>query len=60
MANGQAFQGPVNTVITTERLTALFGVPIEVLITRDGRRVVVGQPEAPHHHGHRHDHTEHP
>ena len=60
MANGQAFQGPVNTVITTERLTALFGVPIEVLITRDGRRVVVGQPEAPHHHGHRHDHADHP
>jgi len=59
IANGRAFQGPVNEVITTERMTALFGVPIEVLITRDGRRVVVGQPEAPHHHGHRHDHTDH-
>jgi len=59
IANGHAFQGPVQTVITTESLTALFGVPIEVLTTRDGRRVVVGQPEAPHHHGHRHDHADH-
>ena len=58
VANGRAFQGPVREVITTENLTALFGVPIEVLTTRDGRLVVVGQPEAPHHHGHRHDHND--
>jgi len=59
LANGHAFQGPVHDVITTERLSALFGVPIEVLTTRDGRLVVVGQPEAPHHHGHRHVHADH-
>jgi zinc/manganese transport system ATP-binding protein len=59
VANGRAFQGPVREVITTENLSALFGVPIEVLTTRDGRLVVVGQPEAPHHHGHRHDHDGH-
>jgi zinc/manganese transport system ATP-binding protein len=42
-------------VITTATLSALYGAPIEVLRTTDGRLVVVGQPEAPHHHGHRHD-----
>jgi zinc/manganese transport system ATP-binding protein len=57
IANGRAFQGPVGEVITSENLTRLFGVPIEVLTARDGRLVVVGQPEAPHHHGHRHDHS---
>ena len=35
---------------------AYLSLPIEVLSTSDGRLVVVGQPEAPHHHGHRHDH----
>jgi zinc/manganese transport system ATP-binding protein len=55
IANGRGFQGPVGSVITSERLSALFGVEIEVLTARDGRLVVVGQPEAPHHHGHRHD-----
>jgi zinc/manganese transport system ATP-binding protein len=59
IANGRAFQGPVREVITSDNLSALFGVPIEVLTTRDGRLVVVGQPEAPHHHGHRHDHSHH-
>jgi zinc/manganese transport system ATP-binding protein len=59
VANGRASQGSVRDVITTENLSALFGVPIEVLSTSDGRLVVVGQPEAPHHHGHRHDHQEH-
>ena len=56
IANGHAYEGPVSEVITTENLSSLFGVPIEVLTTRDGRLVVVGHPEAPHHHGHRHDH----
>src|ERR1039458_9552299 len=36
------------------RLSELYGVPIKVLRTRDGRLVVVGQPEAPHVHGPRH------
>jgi zinc/manganese transport system ATP-binding protein len=38
-------------------LSELYGVPIEVLRASDGRLVVVGAPEAPHVHGHRHDHT---
>ncbi len=55
LAGGRALAGPVEEVITGPKLTELYGAPIEVLRTRDGRLVVVGQPEAPHHHGHRHD-----
>jgi zinc/manganese transport system ATP-binding protein len=55
LAGGRALAGPVEEVITDQQLTALYGSPIEVLHTRDGRLVVVGLPEAPHHHGHRHD-----
>jgi zinc/manganese transport system ATP-binding protein len=55
LAGGRALQGPVDSVITGPKLSELYGVPIEVLRTRDGRLVVVGQPEAPHIHGHRHD-----
>jgi zinc/manganese transport system ATP-binding protein len=55
LAGGRALQGPVQEVIDGETLSELYGVPIEVLRTRDGRLVVVGQPEAPHVHGHRHD-----
>ena len=55
LAGGRALAGPVQEVITGPKLSALYGAPIEVLRTRDGRLVVVGQPEAPHHHGHRHD-----
>jgi zinc/manganese transport system ATP-binding protein len=55
LARGRALAGTVEEVITATNLSALFGSPIEVLRTGDGRLVVVGQPEAPHHHGHRHD-----
>ncbi len=55
LAGGRALQGPVEQVITDAMLSELYGAPIEVLRTRDGRLVVVGQPEAPHVHGHRHD-----
>jgi zinc/manganese transport system ATP-binding protein len=55
MAGGRAMSGPVEEVITSSRLTDLYGAPIEVLRTHDGRMVVVGQPEAPHVHGHRHE-----
>jgi zinc/manganese transport system ATP-binding protein len=55
LAGGRALQGPVEQVITDATLSELYGAPIEVLRTRDGRLVVVGQPEAPHVHGHRHD-----
>jgi zinc/manganese transport system ATP-binding protein len=55
LAGGRALQGPVEQVITDATLSELYGAPIEVLSTRDGRLVVVGQPEAPHVHGHRHE-----
>jgi zinc/manganese transport system ATP-binding protein len=55
LAGGRALAGSVKEVITGPKLSELYGAPIEVLRTRDGRLVVVGQPEAPHHHGHRHE-----
>jgi zinc/manganese transport system ATP-binding protein len=55
LASGGALSGTVDEVITAPKLSALYGAPIEVLRTGDGRLVVVGQPEAPHFHGHRHD-----
>ncbi|HEY1567178.1 MAG TPA: metal ABC transporter ATP-binding protein [Solirubrobacteraceae bacterium] len=54
LAGGHALCGEVDEVITAETLSALYGTRIEVLRSSDGRLVVVGQPEAPHHHGHRH------
>jgi zinc/manganese transport system ATP-binding protein len=56
LAAGQAVEGPVEQVITSESLSRLYGVPVEVLRASDGRLVVVGQPEAPAHHHDRHDH----
>jgi zinc/manganese transport system ATP-binding protein len=56
MAGGRATCGSVGEVITSDKLSALYGTPIEVLKTADGRLVVVGQPEAPHLHGDRHEH----
>jgi len=44
-------------VITTETLSGLYGVPVEVLTASDGRLVVVGQPEPPAHHHDRHEHS---
>lgn len=54
LAAGRALEGPVAEVVTSEKLTALHGIPIEVLQTTDGRLVVVGQPEAPFRHNARH------
>jgi zinc/manganese transport system ATP-binding protein len=56
LAGGRALAGPAGEVITAAKLSRLYGTPIEVLQASDGRLVVVGTPEAPHHHGHRHDH----
>ena len=56
LAGGRAISGPPDQVVTGETLTRLYGVPIETLHTSDGRVVVVGEPEAPHVHGHRHEH----
>ncbi len=55
LGGGRALTGTVQEVITAPKLTSLYGAPIEVLRASDGRLVVVGLPEAPHHHGHRHD-----
>jgi zinc/manganese transport system ATP-binding protein len=54
LAAGHTVQGPVSQVINDHTLSALYGAPIEVLRARDGRLVVVGQPEAPFDHGSRH------
>ena len=52
--SGHAVVGTPREVITAETLSRLYGVPIEVLETSDGRLVVVGLPEALPHHGDRH------
>lgn len=54
LAEGGAATGSPREVITSETLTRLYGTPVEVLSTSDGRLVVVGQPEAPHVHSERH------
>jgi zinc/manganese transport system ATP-binding protein len=56
LGGGRALAGTVQEVITAAQLSALYGAPIEVLRAGDGRLVVVGQPEAPHLHGDRHEH----
>lgn len=53
---GQAAVGVPSQVITAQTLSRLYGVPIEVLRTADGRLVVVGLPDAPAHHSDRHAH----
>jgi zinc/manganese transport system ATP-binding protein len=56
LAPGGTATGTPAEVITTTTLTRLYGIPIEVLTTSDGRLVVVGQPDAPAHHVDRHEH----
>jgi zinc/manganese transport system ATP-binding protein len=56
LAAGRAVAGTVSEVVNSETLSALYGVPVEVLRASDGRLVVVGQPEAPAHHHDRHGH----
>jgi zinc/manganese transport system ATP-binding protein len=52
IVGGQALAGPPETVITTEKLSRLYGAPIEVVRTSSGRVVVVGQPDAASFHAH--------
>jgi zinc/manganese transport system ATP-binding protein len=52
IVGGRALAGPPETVITTEKLSRLYGAPIEVIRTSSGRLVVVGQPEAASFHAH--------
>lgn len=56
IAGGRVVAGSPESVVTNETLSALYGVPIEVLRASDGRLVVVGEPEAPAHHADRHAH----
>jgi zinc/manganese transport system ATP-binding protein len=57
LAGGRALSGSVGEVINSETLSALYGLPVEVLEASDGRLVVIGTPEAPAHHHDRHDHA---
>jgi zinc/manganese transport system ATP-binding protein len=50
LGGGRALAGTVDEVITAEKLSELYQTPVEVLRAADGRLVVVGQPEPPHHH----------
>jgi len=52
----RAVVGEPRAVITAPTLSRLYGSPVEVLETADGRLVVVGLPEAPAHHSDRHAH----
>ncbi|MFJ4655269.1 metal ABC transporter ATP-binding protein [Nocardia sp. NPDC088792] len=45
VARGTALTGTPDEVITGEKLTALYGIPIEVLKDSTGRLIVVGQPD---------------
>ena len=50
VAGGHVLSGAPEEVIRTETLTRLYGTPVEVLRTSDGRLVVVGQYEPVSHH----------
>jgi len=52
LAGGTAVEGRPEDVISTKALTALYGVPVEVLRASDGRLVVVGAPDLHGHHAH--------
>ena len=54
IAGGSVVAGHPADVITAATLTRLYGTPIEVLKSSDGRLVVVGEPEAPAFHSDRH------
>jgi zinc/manganese transport system ATP-binding protein len=54
LAERGAVAGTPAEVINSETLSRLYGTPIEVVHTSDGRLVVVGQPDAPALHTDRH------
>ncbi|HEX6351128.1 MAG TPA: ABC transporter ATP-binding protein [Candidatus Dormibacteraeota bacterium] len=51
-AGGHVVSGPPQEVIKTDTLTRLYGAPVEVLRTSDGRLVVIGQQEPVSYHAH--------
>jgi zinc/manganese transport system ATP-binding protein len=52
VAGGHTAIGAPEEVVTSATLSRLYGSPIEVLRTRDGRLVVVGQPDTTSFHAH--------
>jgi zinc/manganese transport system ATP-binding protein len=54
VAHGSAVIGRPDEVVNAETLTRLYGTPVDVLRDRNGRLVVVGQPDA-HPGEHRHE-----
>jgi zinc/manganese transport system ATP-binding protein len=54
VAGGGILSGLPSEVITSETLSALYGVPVDVFHASDGRLVVVGAPDTHTHHGHGH------
>lgn len=56
-AGGRGVEGTPREVISGPVLSDLYGVPVEVLETSDGRLVVVGSPEPSAHHHPHHDHA---
>ncbi|MGI8609416.1 MAG: metal ABC transporter ATP-binding protein [Candidatus Dormibacteria bacterium] len=54
VAQGQVVSGTPDEVIRTETLTRLYGTPVEVLRTMDGRLVVIGQNDPVSYHAHQH------
>jgi zinc/manganese transport system ATP-binding protein len=56
VAGRRIVSGTPAQVITSETLSELYDSPVEVLRTSTGQLVVVGQPDAPHHHSDRHAH----
>jgi zinc/manganese transport system ATP-binding protein len=47
LGGGTAVSGTPQQVITADNLSALYGIPIDVLRDRSGRLFVVGQPDVP-------------
>ena len=56
---GHAAVGTPHEVITPATLSRLYGVPVDVLHSPNGRLIVAGVPEAPAHHSDRHGHHDH-
>lgn len=57
VANGRIMTGKPSDVLTSQKLTDLYGIPIEVLTDSRGRIAIVGMEESlEHHSGHHHKH----
>jgi zinc/manganese transport system ATP-binding protein len=54
VAQGQIVSGTPGEVIRSETLTRLYGTPVDVLRTTDGRVIVIGQNEPVSYHAHDH------